>query len=234
MNLTYLAQDWDSLDNYWKDFFYNNCHNTILEIDRELTLISKNSIIYPPKSKIFYALSGLNPANIKVVIIGQDPYHGENQANGLAFAVNHGTTLPPSLKNIFKELILEFNPILTELNASLLENWKSQGVLLLNSTLTVIKDKANSLAKIGWQTVTDKIIQEISTSGKNCVFILWGNYARNKKSLIDSSKHLILEGVHPSPLSASRGFFGCNHFKLANEYFANQKQAPVNWLNNTL
>lgn len=234
MNLTYLAQDWNSLDDYWKDFLYSNCRDIILEIDQQLTLISKNSIIYPPKSKIFYALSGLDPATIKVVIIGQDPYHGENQANGLAFAVNHGTSLPPSLKNIFKELILEFNPILTKLDASLLESWKSQGVLLLNSTLTVIKDEANSLAKIGWQTITDKIIQEISTSSKNCVFILWGNYARNKKSLIDSTKHLVLEGVHPSPLSANRGFFGCNHFKLANEYFVNHKQTPINWLNNTL
>lgn len=234
MNLTYLAQDWNSLDDYWKDFLYSNCRDIILEIDQQLTLISKNSIIYPPKSKIFYALSGLDPAKIKVVIIGQDPYHGENQANGFAFAVNHGISLPPSLRNIFKELILEFNPILTKLDASLLESWKSQGVLLLNSTLTVIKDKANSLAKIGWQTVTDKIIQEISTSGKNCVFILWGNYARNKKSLIDSTKHFILEGVHPSPLSANRGFFGCNHFKLANEYFVNHKLTPINWLNNTL
>jgi uracil-DNA glycosylase len=230
MILNYLASDWNNLDKSWQDFFATSCSGILEKIDQQLSIIANNSTIYPPQGKIFNSLSGLSLKQIKVIIIGQDPYHGENEANGLAFAVDEKIKLPPSLRNIFKELILEYNPILTNLDGSLLEYWKSQGVLLLNSTLTVIKDQANSLAKIGWQTVTDAIIAKISQENKNCVFILWGNYARNKKPLIDTNKHLILEGVHPSPLSANRGFFGCNHFKLANEYFEKYGLSTIDWL----
>lgn len=230
MILNYLANDWNNLDKSWQDFFAASCSGILEKIDQQLSIIANNSTIYPSQGKIFNSLSGLSLKQIKVIIIGQDPYHGENEANGLAFAVDEKIKLPPSLRNIFKELILEYNPILTNFDGSLLEYWKSQGVLLLNSTLTVIKDQANSLAKIGWQTVTDAIIAKINQENKNCVFILWGNYARNKKPLIDTNKHLILEGVHPSPLSANRGFFGCNHFKLANEYFEKYGLSTIDWL----
>ena len=230
MIFNYLANDWNKLDKSWQDFFAASCADILEIIDQQLSIIAENSIIYPPQGKIFNSLSQLSLKQIKVIIIGQDPYHGENEANGLAFAVDKKIKLPPSLRNIFKELILEYNPILTNFDGSLLESWKSQGVLLLNSTLTVIKDQANSLAKIGWQTVTDAIIAKISQENKNCVFILWGNYARNKKPLIDSNKHLILEGVHPSPLSANRGFFGCKHFKLTNEYFEKHNLSTIDWL----
>jgi len=228
--LTYLSTDWELLDPYWQRFFTQTCWLNLIDIDNQLLQINKSSIIYPPRGTIFSAFEGLTPATIKVVILGQDPYHGENEANGLAFAVNENVKIPPSLRNIFKELLIEFNQPSGSTFDSTLKNWKQQGVLLLNSSLTVIKDQPNSLSQIGWHTVTDLIIQHISLLSQNCVFMLWGNYARTKKNFVDKSKHLILESVHPSPLSANRGFFGCDHFKKANLFLAAKNHAVINWL----
>lgn len=229
--LDYLTDSFSRISPDWQLFLENNCWDTLLSIDGKLSELSKTEAIYPPKEQMLRVLE--KPCDFyKIIIIGQDPYHGENEANGLAFAVNSGIKTPPSLRNIFKELVNEFNPIFADYDGRLLNSWESQGVMLINATLTVIKDQANSLSKIGWQVVTDKIIQHINDNNHNCVFILWGNFARSKKALIDVNKHLVLEGVHPSPLSASRGFFGCNHFKLANEYLAKTNQTEIMWLSN--
>lgn len=228
-SFNYLQQDWETLDNYWQQFLDSNNSELLKNIDQQLTRLARNSIIYPPEGHIFKALNGLKPQKIKVVILGQDPYHGENEANGLAFAVNKNVKIPPSLRNIFKELHLEFNSLSSQNPDSTLEGWKEQGVLLLNSTLTVIKDSANSLAKIGWHIITDTIIRQISQESHHCVFMLWGNHARAKKELITPQKHLILESAHPSPLSASRGFFGCNHFIQANKFLKENNLTQIDW-----
>jgi len=165
---------------------------------------------------------------VKVVIIGQDPYHGENQAHGLSFSIPKSQIkLPPSLKNIRKEIEQSLNLKLPEHGN--LENWASQGVLLLNAVLTVEKAKAASHQKKGWEQITDSLIKSISQGSKGVVFFLWGAYAQKKESLIDASKHLVLMNVHPSPLSAHRGFFGKGHFQKANEYLKSQQKEPINW-----
>lgn len=227
--MKYLAEALDNIDLTWRNFLKSNLSAELNNIDQELEFTTKTQIIYPPKENIFRALK--YPAHEqKVVILGQDPYHGENQANGLAFAVNQDIALPPSLRNIYKELLAEFPQSANATFDRTLEQWLEQRVILLNATLTVIKDNANSMAKIGWDKVTDAIIQYISNESPNCVFMLWGNFARSKAPLIDCSKHLILESVHPSPLSASRGFLGCNHFILANEYLSKHNLPKINWL----
>lgn len=231
MQLNYLAPSWKHIDPNWQTFLSCKCSGQLINLDQQLqTLHQAEKIIYPEPNKILRALS-LAPKDAKVVILGQDPYHGENEAIGLSFAVNPDTKLPPTLRNIFKELAMEYNlePNSARANISL-EAWFKQGVLLLNSTLTVLKDQANSLSHIGWQSVTDKIIQHLSEQNEHLVFILWGNFARSKKPLINAEKHLILESVHPSPLSASRGFFGCDHFKLTNQYLQEHQITPINWL----
>lgn len=227
--MKYLAEALDNIDLTWRNFLMSNLSAELNSINHELEFTSKTQIIYPPKENIFRALK--YPAHEqKVVVLGQDPYHGENQANGLAFAVNQDIALPPSLRNIYKELLTEFPKSTNATFDRTLEQWLEQRVILLNATLTVIKDNANSMAKIGWDKVTDAIIQYISNESPNCVFMLWGNFARSKAPLIDCSKHLILESVHPSPLSASRGFLGCNHFILANEYLSKHNLPKINWL----
>lgn len=228
MELNYLKESFSIIDKDWQKFLNDNYSALLKKIDDKLVNISAIDVIYPPKNQILRALQ-LAPQDCKVVILGQDPYHGDGEANGLAFAVNSGIRTPPSLRNIFKELITEYNPLLTNLYSNLLNNWTKQGVMLLNTTLTVIKDRANSLANIGWDKITDGIIHEISEQSKNCVFILWGNYARSKKTLINQNKHLILESVHPSPLSANRGFFGCNHFILTNDFLQSKNTTTINW-----
>jgi uracil-DNA glycosylase len=178
-------------------------------------------IVYPPQEQIFEALN-LTPFNkVKVVILGQDPYHGEGQAHGLAFSVKT-TPLPPSLKNIFKEL--KISPDNGDLTS-----WAQQGVLLLNTVLTVRRGEANSHQKKGWEFITDKIIQLLSEEKNNLVFVLWGSAAIAKKTLINQNKHCVLEAVHPSPLSAHRGFFGCRHFALVNDYLVKSGFEPINW-----
>ena len=172
--------------------------------------------IFPPEKDVFRALELCPIYKTKVVIIGQDPYHGEGQAHGLAFSVKENVTIPPSLRNILKELESDVG---TTLSNGDLSYWASNGVLLLNSVLTVRESKANSHAQImGWEAYTDDIIRQISTSKNGVVFMLWGNYAKSKARLIDESKHLVLIAPHPSPLSAHRGFFGCKHFSKANAY----------------
>ena len=188
---------------------------------------SLNKIIYPPENKRFEALNLTPFSKVKVVILGQDPYHGEYQAHGLAFSVSKGIKQPPSLQNIFKACKFDLNtPIPKHGN---LESWAKQGVLLLNAVLSVEKDKPNSHANKNWEVFTNQIITKLSEEKENLVFLLWGKSALNKKSLIDSNKHLILESSHPSPLSAYRGFLTCKHFSKTNDYLKNKLIQPINW-----
>ena len=187
----------------------------------------KQHIVFPPSSLIFNAFNLTPFDDVKVVILGQDPYHNIGQAHGLAFSVPDNIQKPPSLINIFKELNQDMGlPIPTHGN---LEKWAKEGVLLLNASLTVRAHMAASHAKIGWQHFTDAAIKALSDKKQNLVFILWGNYAIAKENLIDHNKHLILKTVHPSPLSASRGFFGCRHFSKTNEYLIKNNIKPINW-----
>ncbi|HET6557267.1 MAG TPA: uracil-DNA glycosylase [Prolixibacteraceae bacterium] len=183
--------------------------------------------VYPPARLIFNAFEQCPFDKVKVVILGQDPYHGPGQAHGLCFSVNDGVDFPPSLRNIFKEVKEDTgSPIPTTGN---LERWARQGVLLLNATLTVRAHQAGSHQKKGWEKFTDTAIHKVADQLQNVVFILWGNYAISKSEFIDSSKHLILKSVHPSPLSASRGFFGNRQFSAANDYLVRNGKEPINW-----
>lgn len=185
--------------------------------------------IYPPGSSIFSAFEQTSLQNVKVVILGQDPYHGENQAHGLCFSVLKGIEVPPSLRNIYKEINSDLGfdiPKHGDLTA-----WAKQGVLLLNATLTVRANQAGSHQGKGWEIFTDKVIELVSEKCENVVFLLWGNYARSKKALIDSNRHKILEAPHPSPLSSHRGFFGCKHFSKTNEYLKLHNKNIIDWSN---
>lgn len=182
---------------------------------------------YPPGKLIFNAFNLCSFNNVKVVLIGQDPYHEPGQAHGLCFSVNDGVMFPPSLRNIFKEINNDLGKPIPQ--SGNLERWAKQGVLLLNATLSVRAHIAGSHQRRGWETFTDTVIRIISEEKEHVVFILWGSYAQGKKEMIDQSKHLVLESVHPSPLSASRGFFGNHHFSLANEYLKNNGQVPIDW-----
>lgn len=189
---------------------------------------AKGKVIFPAKENIFNAFKYTELDNLKVVILGQDPYHNYNQAHGLAFSVQKGVDIPPSLQNIYKELARSI-PEFKIPNHGYLVDWAKQGVFLLNTTLTVEAHKANSHKDIGWETFTDTVISKISENKHNVVFMLWGSHARKKKVLIDSSKHLILESTHPSPLSAHRGFLGCNHFVDCNKYLIEKKDQKIDW-----
>ena len=185
-----------------------------------------NETIYPPEKQIFAAFENTAFDSVKVVIIGQDPYHGAGQANGLCFSVAPGMRTPPSLNNIFKELNRDLGvdkPANGDLSA-----WTKQGVLLLNATLTVRANQAGSHQKKGWENFTDAIIKSISENRNNVVFMLWGNYAKQKAACVNRSKHLILEAAHPSPL-ARTGFSGCGHFSKANEYLIKNNIQPIDW-----
>jgi len=183
--------------------------------------------IFPPGKEIFNAFN-LCPFNqLKVVIIGQDPYHGPGQAHGLCFSVRDGIDFPPSLRNIFKEISSDTGAPVPQ--SGNLTRWASQGVLLLNATLTVRAHMAGSHQKKGWETFTDSVIKTVSDQKDHVVFLLWGAYAQQKAMLIDKSKHLVLESVHPSPLSAMRGFFGNHHFSKANQYLKEAGLQPVVW-----
>jgi uracil-DNA glycosylase len=187
----------------------------------------KNQIIYPSGKQIFSAFDNCPFEKTKVVIIGQDPYHGPEQANGFCFSVADGIQKPPSLLNIFKEIKLDTGKEIP-LNGNLI-NWARQGVLLLNATLTVRANEPGSHQNRGWEIFTDVIIKKLSDGKENIVFILWGAYARKKASYIDKQKHFILESVHPSPLSASRGFFGQNHFSKTNTFLKSKGIPPIIW-----
>lgn len=184
-------------------------------------------VIYPASNSVFNAFEHCSFEELKVVIIGQDPYHGVGQANGLAFSVNEGQKLPPSLRNIFKELNQDVGFEIP--NHGDLTTWAKQGVLLLNSILTVEEGKPGSHQQKGWETFTNTIIKKISDESNGVVFLLWGNYAKSKMDLIDANKHFILTAAHPSPLSAYQGFFHCKHFSKTNEYLLQQGKKPIEW-----
>lgn len=187
---------------------------------------AENITIFPPPNDIFKALDLVNFESVKILILGQDPYHGFDQANGLSFSVNDGISIPPSLKNIFVELNNDLNiPIPNHGN---LTAWATQGVLLLNSALTVELAKPNSHQSLGWDKLTNKIISQLSNRG-DVIFVLWGNFAQKKEGLIDRNRNSILCASHPSPLSAYRGFFGCNHFALINKLLRKNKSDEINW-----
>lgn len=183
--------------------------------------------IYPPGPLIFNAFACTPVDKVKVVILGQDPYHGPGQAHGLSFSVPRGIPAPPSLVNIFKEIQQELGlPIPRHGN---LEHWARQGVLLLNASLTVEAAQPMSHSRIGWHHFTDAVIRSISDARQHIVFMLWGRFAQGKETLIDTSKHLVLKAAHPSPLSAHNGFFGCGHFQKTNDYLQQQGIAPIDW-----
>ena len=220
MNLP-IHPDWRKLlkEEFEKEYFKN------LEVFLRAEYAQKT--VFPPKSDIFKAFDMVPPKEIKVVIIGQDPYHGEGMAHGLCFSVPKEIPIPKSLKNIYKE-IQEDIGIVPPQHGNL-ESWAQQGVFLLNASLTVVSGKPLSHQNSGWLTFTDKVIQIISENFENVVFLLWGNFAKQKKALINTQKHLILEAAHPSPLAARRGFFGCKHFSKANAYLTSKNLAPINW-----
>jgi len=190
---------------------------------------ASNQTIYPPENLIFNAFNITPFEKVKVIILGQDPYHGPNQAQGLSFSVPEGIKTPPSLRNIYKEINsdIEDTSIFSQRNGDL-TSWAEQGVFLLNSILTVRKGEPASHSKIGWQTFTDEVIRTLSKRRKGLVFLLWGNVAKSKHQLIDSEKHLILEAAHPSPL-ARGAFFGCKHFSKTNNYLISEGQKPIQW-----
>lgn len=201
------------------------------EYFKNLTVFVRNEYrartIYPPGKLIFNAFDQCPFDKLKVVILGQDPYHGPGQAHGLCFSVNDGIPFPPSLRNIFKELNSDVGkPIPTSGD---LTGWARQGVLLLNATLTVRAHQAGSHQKKGWEEFTDSVIQTINREKENVVFLLWGNYAISKSKFIDQDKHLVLSSVHPSPLSANRGFFGNKHFSKTNDFLVSKGLEPIEW-----
>jgi uracil-DNA glycosylase len=183
--------------------------------------------IYPPGGRIFAAFDYTPFNKVKVVILGQDPYHGEGQAHGLCFSVPEGVALPPSLVNIYKELTTDLGVSFPK--SGNLEKWARQGVLLLNATLTVRANQAGSHQKHGWENFTDEVIRQLSARHSGLVFILWGSYAQAKETLIDTTKHYVLKSVHPSPLSVYRGFFGCRHFTKTNELLIKSNKEPIDW-----
>lgn len=217
-----------NLDKSWSSLLKNELskdyYNKILSF-LESEYSTKN--IFPPKENIFEALNLTPYANVKVVILGQDPYHGPNQAHGLSFSVNPGVRIPPSLLNIYKELHTDLNCYIP--NNGFLKKWAKQGVLLLNTSLTVIQGKANSHQKIGWNIFTDEIISLLNDKTTPIVFILWGNNAISKKILITNPNHLILQSAHPSPLSAHRGFFGSKPFSKSNNFLLENGLSPIDW-----
>jgi len=213
----------------WKEVLSDEFEKTYFQTLKAFLVqeIESKQTIYPPPKQIFNALDHCSFDQIKVVILGQDPYHGPGQAHGLCFSVADGVGTPPSLQNIFKELQNDLG--LTPPSHGNLIKWANQGVLLLNATLTVRRGQPTSHAGKGWETFTDKIIQAISDQKSGVVFLLWGKYAQNKGSLIDASKHHILKAAHPSPFSAHSGFFGCKHFSQANQFLEKQGQEPIDW-----
>jgi len=216
------------IESGWKEILQSEFQADYFNKLKDFLLKEREShIVYPPGSKMFAAFDFTPFDNVKAVIIGQDPYHNPGQAHGLCFSVPQGVDIPPSLRNIYKELMADVG--IPKPNHGNLEAWARQGVLLLNATLSVRAHQAGSHQRKGWEQFTDAAIRAVSDKKEHIVFFLWGNYAKNKAALIDSSKHLILTSVHPSPLSASRGFFGCKHFSSANQYLMKHNLEPINW-----
>jgi uracil-DNA glycosylase len=216
-----IGNDWDNkLSVIWNSDGFKKFMSII---DNEYN----TKTIYPPKEDIFAALKNTPFKDTKVVIVGQDPYHGEGEAMGLSFSVHDGIKLPPSLKNIYQELKddLGYEPV----KSGDLTKWTKEGVLLLNATLTVVKDTPNSHSKLGWNLFTDYIIRVLNEKEEPVVFILWGNFARSKKELITNKKHLVIESAHPSPFSARNGFFGSKPFSRTNEFLKKNNIKEIDW-----
>ncbi|MBQ4118840.1 MAG: uracil-DNA glycosylase [Clostridia bacterium] len=219
--MVHIGNDWDDiLADEWKKPYY-------LELRKFLKLEYSSQKIYPQMNNIFNALKYTSFANTKVVIIGQDPYHGEGQAHGLCFSVQKGVTPPPSLKNIFKELQTDIGKPIP--NHGELTEWAKQGVLLLNNVLTVREGQPTSHKGKGWEIFTDRVISELNKKATPVVFLLWGAHAQKKAEIITNPIHYKLSCVHPSPLSASRGFFGCKHFSKTNELLTKNGLSKIEW-----
>ena len=217
-----LIADWSpQLDFIFKQDYYQQLLE-FLEYES-----AHNKTIYPLKDQIFNAFDLSSFENTKVIILGQDPYHNEGQAHGLSFSVPEGVSIPPSLRNIYQELLSDLD--ITPSQSGNLTHWASQGVLLLNSVLTVEKNSPGSHAKSGWVDFTDTVIDILNEKKQNLVFLLWGAYAQKKAELIDQNKHLVLTAAHPSPFSAHKGFFGCKHFSQTNDYLKMHNQQPIDW-----
>lgn len=216
-----VGNNWDKVldEEYHKEYF--------IKIVRFINKEYKEKEIFPPKPRILRALSLTDYDDVKVVILGQDPYHGVGEANGLAFAVSNGVKLPPSLKNIYKELYDDMGIPIS--NVGNLECWAKEGVLLLNAVLTVEKDKPASHKNLGWENFTDAIIKKLNEKDTPVVFILWGNFARSKKAFITNPKHLVIESTHPSPFSANKGFFGSKPFSQTNRFLRENNIKEIDW-----
>ncbi|NLB42194.1 MAG: uracil-DNA glycosylase [Clostridiales bacterium] len=219
--MNFFGNDWDNLlqEEFKKDYY--------IQLREFLKTEYKTKIIYPDMYKIYEALKLTSYQDTKVLVLGQDPYHGTDQAHGLAFSVQEGIATPPSLLNIYKELESDLGCYIP--NNGCLIPWANQGVLLLNTSLTVVAGQANSHRNKGWETLTDKIIQLLNEKPTSVVFLLWGNNAKNKIELITNTRHLVLTSVHPSPLSAHKGFFGCHHFSRANDFMIGSGQQVIDW-----
>lgn len=216
-----LNNDWDEIlkDEFEKEYYQ--------KLRKFLITEYKSETIYPKMENIFSALKLTSYKDCKVLILGQDPYHGPNQAHGLAFSVNKGIKTPPSLQNMYKELRDELGLYVP--NNGYLVPWAEQGILLLNTALTVRAGAANSHSKVGWEIFTDSIIKYLNDREDPVIFVLWGGNARKKKAFINTDRHYILEAAHPSPLSAHNGFFGCGHFKKINEILSSLGKKEINW-----
>jgi len=216
------------LNEKWSSFLKNELQKQyFLDLQDNIKLEYKSKTIFPKYENIFRSFNLITPKQVKVVIIGQDPYHGLNQANGLAFSVSTECKIPPSLKNIFKELVDDTNCTMP-ING-VLDNWAKEGVLLINSVLTVREAEANSHKGIGWEIFTDSVISRLSLEFENIVFVLWGAPSQKKEKLIDNVKHLVLKAPHPSPLSSYRGFFGSKPFSKSNEYLRLHNKKEIDW-----
>ncbi|TSA51244.1 MAG: uracil-DNA glycosylase [Actinobacteria bacterium] len=221
MNLDRLPQSWlDSFANQTSQPYWHQLQDFI-QTQRE------TSIVYPPVGQIFRAFELTAPQDVHVVVLGQDPYHSHGQANGLCFSVPGGVKIPPSLRNIYKELHTDLG--ITPATSGDLSSWARQGVLLLNATLTVSQDGAGTHQGYGWETFTDAVVRTLGTSGSPIVFVLWGAFARRKKILITHPQHTIIESVHPSPLSAHNGFFGSRPFSQINDALIRNASSPLDW-----
>ena len=217
------------LENSWKEKLIDEFNKEYMHSLRDFLKKEKSErkVIFPPGRKIFSALNLTSFQNVKAVILGQDPYHGYNQAHGLSFSVEYGIKTPPSLNNIFKELASDLN--IEKPNHGNLEKWSKQGVLLLNSILTVEKSKPGSHANRGWEVFTDRILFLLNSSKNNLVFILWGKKAQEKGHFIDSDRHMIIKSTHPSPYSANNGFLGSKPFSKTNSYLKKHRIKEINW-----
>jgi uracil-DNA glycosylase len=227
-----MTDDRIRLEASWKEALRAEFGEPYMKQLRTFLAAEKRSgkTIFPPGSEMFAALDATPLTGVKVVIIGQDPYHGPNQAHGLSFSVRPGVPQPPSLQNIFKEIADEFpdGPGFSD-NQGCLEPWARQGVLLLNAVLSVERGRAGSHQGRGWETFTDRIVSCLNGEREHLVFLLWGSYAQRKGAQVDRARHCVLSAPHPSPLSAHRGFFGCNHFRDANAYLMRHGIEPIDW-----